>query len=280
MERRLVSYIPQAMPEPIYTPSNCSHAYQLRWSLALFPRAEIPPQEDWLATLKEAVARDNVRILEVSTEHCPQFVLSTTPTISPSEIIKSVKGRLQHLLQSKIPKAFRRNYWITSVGDARTDVVENYITEQLGHHQMADERVQTMFKNYVEEFPQVDLNDPQSSAHGRYVYNLHLVLQHTDRWSDVNEARLDQSKARIHAAAEKHGHRLSRLAILADHVHLALGCQVTESPEEVALSYMNNLAHVHGMQARFSYSYYVGTFGKYDIGAIRKRVAEVAREEA
>jgi len=36
----------------------------------------------------------------------------------------------------------------------------------------------------------------------------------------------------------------------------------------VALGYLNNLAYAHGMTALYSFSYYVGTFGEYDMGAI------------
>jgi hypothetical protein len=39
-------------------------------------------------------------------------------------------------------------------------------------------------------------------------------------------------------------------------------------PGEVALSYMNNLAYAQGMSEVFRYSYFVGTFGEYDLGVI------------
>ena len=44
-----------------------------------------------------------------------------------------------------------------------------------------------------------------------------------------------------------------------------LGCNVTESPAEVALSYMNNLAWTAGMKRVFGFGFYVGTFGEYDL---------------
>ena len=39
-----------------------------------------------------------------------------------------------------------------------------------------------------------------------------------------------------------------------------------ESPCQVALSYMNNLAYASGMKRAFAFGFYVGTFGEYDIG--------------
>ena len=62
---------------------------------------------------------------------------------------------------------------------------------------------------------------------------------------------------------------LSRAGLVADHLHLTLGCGVNEAPEDVAVCYMNDLAFNHGMKDLFEDSYYVGTFGPYDLNAVR-----------
>ena len=67
-------------------------------------------------------------------------------------------------------------------------------------------------------------------------------------------------------AAGKKEHLLSRAGIVPDHVHLAIGCNLAESPAEVALSYMNNLAYACGKKRVFAFGFYVGTFGEYDLG--------------
>jgi hypothetical protein len=67
-------------------------------------------------------------------------------------------------------------------------------------------------------------------------------------------------------AAAKRGHLLSKGGIVPDHIHLALGGNVSESPAEIALSYMNNLAYACGMKRVFALGFYVGTFGEYDVG--------------
>ncbi len=72
--------------------------------------------------------------------------------------------------------------------------------------------------------------------------------------------------------ARKKGHRLSKLALLADHLHQTLGVHYTESPQDVALCYLNNMAYARGMQAVYQFGYYVGTFGEYDLGAVRRRL--------
>lgn len=191
------------MPEPLYTPTNCTPAYELRWSLALFATTDVGPAHCWLPQLKAVVEDDGVRILEQCSRppHVLLFLVSTKPHVAPPHIVKSVKGRLQHLLHSSHPKVFRRNFSLSSVGEVRREVVEAYVARQLGHHP-----------------------------------------------------------------------RLSRAGILADHLHLTLGCRLDESPEDVALGYLNNLAYAHGMRPLFRYSYYVGTFGEYDMAAVRRRL--------
>ncbi|MFO1004083.1 MAG: hypothetical protein U0936_27515 [Planctomycetaceae bacterium] len=70
-------------------------------------------------------------------------------------------------------------------------------------------------------------------------------------------------------AARKKDWRLSRIGILSNHLHILPGAAVTESPQSVALSLMNNIAYVYSMTPVLKFSYYAGTFGGYDRGAIR-----------
>ena len=259
------------MAEPLYTSANCKPAFELRWSLALFSTSDVLPSDRWLPGLEKAVEIDGVRILEFQASYQPvlHFLLSTKPTISPPQIVKSVKGRLQHLIRSSCPGAFRRNFSLSSVGEVRQEVVENYVASQLGHHRMADDRVQERLAAFQLAFPEVALSEPMFSSHGRYLFNLHLVLVHDGRWCEVREDQLTKTRDMILGVARKKQHRLSCAAILSDHLHLTIGCAIGESPETVALSYLNNLAYAQGMQPLFCHSYYVGTFGTYDMEAIR-----------
>jgi len=263
------------VPNPLYTTDNCNPAYQLRWSLAVFPHAELPSTDSWLDALKSGTETDGVRVLECHRRAADvwQFLLSTLPAVAPPQIIKSVKGRLQNLVQQTHPKAFRRNFSLTSLGDANRTAVEQYVSNQLGHHRMADSRIAARLERYQVEFLDVDLSRPIVSSHGRYVYNLHLVLVHAERWRQASEAFLGATRDTVIKAARQKGHRLSRLAVLADHLHLSFGAPYERSPEEIALSYLNNLAYAHGMQAVYQFGYYVGTFGEYDMDAVRREAA-------
>lgn len=259
-------------PEPIYTPQNCKPSFKLYWTLALFWRGIPVSAEHWLEELKPLTEKDGVRILEYRFKDgaVSQFLVSTSPEVSPGSVVRSVKGRLQHHIRIQVPKAFKGNYSIKSIGSAKLGAVQGYLDSQLKHHKITDPKVQEKLRKYQVNYPNVDLRLPRYSAHGQFIYNLHLVLVHGGRRRETRDDRLKKSCEMIQRTALKKGHLLSKARLLPDHIHLTLGCDVKESPEDVALGYMNNIAYVHEMKPLFQYSFYVGTFGGYDLGAIRQ----------
>lgn len=82
-------------------------------------------------------------------------------------------------------------------------------------------------------------------------------------------SQLERVRNVIVQSAEKKKWQLSRIGLLSNHVHLLLGASVTESPQSIALSLMNNIAYAYEMKPVLKFSYYAGTFGGYDRGAIR-----------
>ena len=86
------------------------------------------------------------------------------------------------------------------------------------------------------------------------------------RCMEIRPEPLLRVREMIVKSAAKRGHLLSTGGIVADHIHLTLGCNVEESPADVALSYMNNLAYACGMKRVFAFGFYVGTCGEYDLG--------------
>jgi REP element-mobilizing transposase RayT len=263
------------MPEAIYTAASCKAAYKLNWSLAVFWNASPPPAASWLDALGKTTEPDGVRLLEhrLVKGNISQFLVSTRPQTTPSDIARSVKGHLQYLVRTALPKPFRRNYGLRSVGDAGAEVVEGYVGRQTEHHPMADARVQRQF-NELHIDGSADLTLPRVGGHAQFLYNLHVVLVHCDRGKEVRAPLLGRRRERVLAIAAKKGHLLSRGQLLTDHLHLTLGCALTESPQQVALGYMNNLAYAEGMKPLFEFSYYVGTFGEYDLDAVRRGVRQ------
>ncbi len=256
---------------PIYWPQSTAAAWQLDWSLTVFWR-KAPFANDWLDDLRTSLEPDGIRVLEHRFSQIDRslFLLSTTPSVTPTHVIQRVKGRLQHLVRARCPSALRRNYDLHSVGSTRRDKTEQYVATQLTHHFPDDPDPRAVLFDLQIVNPELDLSQPRFTAHGRYRCNLHLVLVHDDRWRQTQSAVHEQVRAMIRRAAGSKGHLLSRLGVLPDHLHLVLGFSPDESPQEIALSYMNNIAYVYGMTPVLKPSYYVGTIGEYDLGAIRK----------
>src|SRR5262249_23980454 len=197
------------------------------------------------------------------------FLVSTQPQVPAQLIPQRVKGRLQHLLRATHPKPFQRNYALRSLGSTKREKLEAYLAFQIEHHPMADARVEELFARYQIQDPHVDLAQPQRTASALYWHNLHLVFVNEGRWREIREEILQAQHAMLLRARKAKNHLLSRAALLPDHVHLMLGCRIEEAPQEVALSYLNNLAYVWGMRPVFKFSCFVGTFGEYDLGAIQ-----------
>jgi len=132
---------------------------------------------------------------------------------------------------------------------------------------MADPRIQARFAQYQIERPDVDLSQPQKTAHGIYWYNLHVVLVHRERWMEVREDVLQRVHDMIVRVCEGNGYRLSRAGILADHVHLVLGCPIQVAPDEVGLGFLNNLAFAQDLRPIYQFGGFVGTVGEYTTNA-------------
>jgi REP element-mobilizing transposase RayT len=259
------------MPSPLYTAENTNIAYALRWSLAVFWKQAAPDDATWLPLLQAAAEPDGIRILEhrLTQENTSQFLISTKPHVSPAACIRSVKGRLQYLVREVSPKPFRRNYRVCSLGEANQKAIEQYVSTQTMHHPLADFRARAIFDQHQFTDDSLNLSLARRSAHGEFVYNLHLVAVHQERHAEISEEFLQKSSGMLRKVAGKRLHLLSRVGMLADHLHTTVGCIVNESPLEVGLSYLNNLAFAHGMRPVFQYGFYVGTFGPYDMKAVR-----------
>ena len=258
--------------ETLYTPDNTTAAYQLNWSVALFGADEFPPTAQWLSELKAVAESDGVRILEyhIAATNVMQFLVSSKPQIAPSQIVRSLKGRWQYLIRDTNPKAFRRNYSIGSIGEVNSDVLASYVARQPQNHPMADRRVQERIEALQFHDSELDFGSERFSSHGRFVHNLHVVLENEGGWHDTRAEVLIRSRQMIIDSAKKHSWGLARIGLVTNHFHILLSAEVTESPESVALCLMNNLAYVQQMKPILRFSYYVGTFGEYDRGAIRK----------
>ena len=270
--------------QPIYTEANTKPAWQLDWAITVFWR-QPPFTTDWLYDLRSALEPDGIRILAHQFAHQDrsQFLVSTLPSVKPVDVMQRLKGRLQHLVRDRWPKALRRNYDLHSIGSTRREKVEAYVASQLEHHGVETDEVVQKRGNHPDERgggvmpllkdlqiinPEVNLGRFRFSAHARFRCNLHLVFVHEHRYQEQRLELLHAVRQMIRKASLAKQHLLSRLGLLPDHIHLVRGFDPSESPIELALSYMNNIAFVHQMQEVLMKSCYVGTIGEYDLGAI------------
>jgi hypothetical protein len=114
----------------------------------------------------------------------------------------------------------------------------------------------------------VNLSALRYSAHGQFLYNLHVVLEHESGWNMTQEDFLKRTRVMIEGVCTKKGFLLSEAGIVANRLHLALGCGIEQAPEDVSLCFLNNLAYAHGQRPLYRFGFYVGTFGNIDLGAL------------
>jgi REP element-mobilizing transposase RayT len=260
--------------EPLYRPENLHAAYQLRYSWTGWASGS-PFPGDILTRVLPAVSpdweKDGLRVLESAlAPRQLQLTLSTTPQVAPVTLAARVKGRLQHHFRRVgAPIDFQRNLSVRSVGDARRDAVEKYIRDQVPNEVLADERFREMLSALTQVDQGVDLSVPTETKSGRYWYNLHLVLVTGERYRISQPATLQAIRETALRICVKKGFTASRLAVLPDHLHIALRGAVDQTPEQIALAFLNNLAYVLEQRPWWQSGYYAGTFGEYSMAAVR-----------
>jgi REP element-mobilizing transposase RayT len=258
---------------PIYTAANIRCAFQLNWSLSVFWH-DAGPGVGWLPELMQLSESAGMRILQhrLATETCSQFLISTRPPMRPVEIPKGVKGRLQKLVRRDRRNALQRNYHLQSLGSTQRQKIEHYVAGQLQHHADDDElNVDQILADLQIVNPEVDLGRQRFTSHARYRCNLHLVVRLLPQHSSSDPEQWHRIRRAIRVTADRHQHLLSRAGLLSDHVHLVLGINMDQSPLDVVLPYMNNIAWLFDMQSVLRHSCFLGTVGESDLGAISRR---------
>lgn len=262
-------------PEPLYQSASLRPAYQLRYGWTSWP-SNGPFPTDLVARVLPVIApeweKDGLRVLEsaLAPEQL-QLTLNTTPQVSPVTLAGRVKGRLQHHCRRRGTAIdFSRKLAVRSLGDPTRAQVETYIRNQATNEALADERFREMLASFTVVHPEVDLSQPTETKSGRYWYNLHLVLVVSERYRIGEPATLARIRDTVARIGAKKGYAVSTAAVLPDHLHLALRGDVGQSPEAIALAFLNNLAYVLGQRPWWQSGYYTGTFGEYGMAAVRR----------
>jgi REP element-mobilizing transposase RayT len=250
-------------------------AFQLRYTWTGWPSTgnhfPMRPSEEFFKDLGQRWETDGIRFLECvwSPNHI-QLTCSVKPNVSPILFTARIKGRLQHALRAtEQSTAFSRKVSFRSIGNNSRKEVEGYIAKQVQKEQFVDPRFSYMLEPFTVAIPQARLDEPMETGSGRYWYNLHLVIVTDSRLRFTDDESLARLSRLCDAIAKKKGHRVSARSVMPDHIHIALGGNIDQSPEEIALAYMNNTAYGFGQKSIWRPSYYIGSFGEYDMGAVR-----------
>jgi REP element-mobilizing transposase RayT len=266
------------MRQPLYRAEYIAPAYALRFAWTGWLSGG--PWAAMLDSLWEGLAAlwetDGLRLLERSSSaDAVQICFSTKPDVSPVHVAQRAKGRLQPAMRKAgSPAEFRRKVAVRSVGENTTSAIERYIASQVENSEYVDERFREFLQELIVVDESINLAQPTASLSGGYWYNLHVVLVADERTTMGDRTMLVRVRDSAQAIAAKKGYLISALSVMPDHVHLALRGTVETSPQEIALSFLNNLAYALGQKPVWKAGYYVGTFSEYDIGAIRRRVIE------
>jgi len=264
------------IPNPLYIPHNLHPAYHLRygWTGWISGEGVFPPQPEYpfMEELTEYWEKDGLRLLESRWEARQiSLTFSATPKLSPLLLATRVKGRLQHALRlAGTPIKFSRKSAVRSIGKNTRKVVESYIRKQLDREEFADPLYENMLRDEAVNTPSVDLSQPVHTRSGSYWYNLHLVLVVAGRYRMGWGKGMNKLVSGCSQIAEEKGYEISTLSSMPDHLHIALRGNVEESPEDIALAFQNNLSYLMGWRLIWEYNYYVGTFGEYTMGAVRR----------
>jgi REP element-mobilizing transposase RayT len=210
------------------------------------------------------------------------LTFSTRPNVTPVLLAARAKGRLEHALRNShdTSVAFSRKVAVRSIGENTTDDVEKYIHSQVRTEEFDDPRFAELLQRFTVEDSSVDLSVPSESRSGRYWYNLHIVLVTDGRWRIVDEASLRTIRDGSLRIAAKKGYAVSALSVMPDHLHLALRGAIDDSPADIALAFQNNLAYMLRKGAIWRPGFYVGTFGEYNMNAVRQAVLVEAHSPA
>jgi REP element-mobilizing transposase RayT len=257
--------------------------HRIAYSWTGWPKRErLPPLPggDFLAALDAAWASDGLRrIAQRWQDDLVQFTFEAPGDVSPEFVAGRAKGRLDHALrQAGWRHGFERKVAVRSLGENTLEVVLCYIARQLDRADLADPRYVSSLAEAAWEDGDIDLEEPVASDFGRYWYNLHLVAVTNGRWRIGREDFLPKVTAAVKSWSEQLGSGAAgrekpgvhSLAVMPDHVHLAVRGPTAESPDGIAGSLREALNRAAGCLL-FDPRVYAGTFSSYPLSHVRAR---------
>ena len=258
---------------PRYSNHNLHPPHDIHYSWTGWPSgSEFPatPPAGLIEDLSAALKTDAMEVESLTwTPGQIHLTVAASPDSAPLWIAQRLKGRLDHALRKRgAVVSFSRKVSLRAIGHNRTPVVEQYVRDQLAHVDLADPRYRETLASVAVNDPSVDLSEPAVRGHGRYWYGLHIVFVVASRYRVGDRSFLDRLRGRIMDVSGSRGCALKRVAVMPDHLHVALRGNPESSPSAIALGLQEATADVAGCRL-WEDAFYVGTFGDYDYGAVK-----------
>ena len=251
-----------AASPPLYSRVNCLFAYQLHWTLLLYWRYKVSDAKWWSGVQRQA-AEDGIQLVRHGFVRpgLSQIELSSTPNLSPLSVIHKLQHHIRDYVNPEIPNAILDRFHLRSVGWMTRQAVERVLQGKCERNHPADKEFDSRWRNV--QLPQpFDLSLSQRDGQGIYSYNLHIVLEYDEEQMQKHRSFVSLAHREILQVSRRRRLRLSRAAILSDHIDLVLGCPIRTAPVSVALCFMNDLANACLRDPMFSYSAFVATLGE------------------
>lgn len=197
-----------------------------------------------------------------------------TPEISPVDFCRKIKGLLSRQFRvNGVNVNFSRSVSFRSLGHNTTEIVNQYVKNQILKEDLADENFREQLKKYTLWDCQRDLSWASSTHYGLYWYNLHLVIVVAARNIRIAEYEtFDKIKSVLPRIADKNGCEIAHFAVVPDHIHISLAGNPKMTPFEIGLSFLNNLAYSMKVGKCWREDFYVGTFSEYDLEALKNKI--------
>ncbi len=218
-------------------------------------------EKDGLYLKKWNYSKDTIKIL-----------FKVNSNIKPTLFSQRIKGRLDHSLRKlETPIKFSRKVAFRCLGENTRDIVNKYVQKQVIKSDYVDARFKKILTDFTVFNDKVDLSQPIMMSHGRYWYNIHLVIVIADRKNPIiKKEKFDIIKKYSFIIANKKECEIAHLAIMPDHIHISLKGNPELSPNDIGFAFLNNLSFVLGYNRCWKNEFYVGSFSEYNLETLKQ----------
>jgi REP element-mobilizing transposase RayT len=250
-------------------------AFSLRYAYTTWSEFDIDPTigRQVLQETNLALQQVDLRLLEGQTiNHQWQLLVSAKPHQSPLQITRLIKTNLStsmSLLGYDNP--LNRRFAIRSIGNNTSKDLTNYLALQVERREYVDPRFSNALQDSSKQYV-CDSSVPTLTRHGKYWYELHLVIATNERYTVASAKVWELLVSTCEKHFAEHGEQLKSLSLLPDHIHIMLLPKIQNSPLAVGKGLIERLNKLQEKRNLYRPSFYVGTYGAYSMAAVRRKI--------